>query len=76
MEQSSSVSQSPLNLDNYVKYLQDISKNILTKYPKAILSENNGIVEIKNLSQMEELNETDEFDPSKVSKGRGGNNVA
>ena len=25
---------------------------------------------------MEELNETEEFDPSKISKGRGGNNVA
>ena len=75
MEQENSPDQI-LNHDEYIKLLQTISKTIQERYPKAIRSENNGIVEIKNLAQMEDFNSTEEFDPSKNSKGRGGNNVA
>jgi hypothetical protein len=77
MQEEINATEATLSLADYEKLLRDISKHILEKYPDAVQSVTDGKVEIKNLDQMEQfMADNDDNEVTKISKGRGGNNVA
>ena len=54
MQQEKNITVETFSMADYLKYIQDISKIILEKYPKSVHSvSTDGIVQLKNVEQME-----------------------